>query len=131
MHAIFVGISQQSAIVREFTLPEGIQYLFIGSLAIILILGVLFWISSVFVVFPVYLLLRTISLPALVVSGLSACLAAMPVWLFLESPGVGNNLGVAGYSACISSPLVTGAITGYMLVRLMKKQENTGPQEML
>jgi hypothetical protein len=124
LHAILFGISHHSDIAREFTLPEGIQYLFVGSLAIILILGVLFWISSVLVVFPMFLLLRTIPLPTLVVSGLSACLAAMPVWFFLESPGVGNNLAVAGYSACLSSPLVTGAITGYMLVHLMKKQEN-------
>jgi hypothetical protein len=124
LHAILFGISQLSNIARELTLPEGILYLFVGSLAIILIIGVLFWMSSVLVVFPVYLILRTIPLPALVVSGLSACLAAMPVWFFLESPGVGNNLAVAVYSACISSPLVTGAITGYMLVRIMKKQEN-------
>lgn len=124
LHAILFGISQLSIIARELTLPDGILYLFVGSLAIILIIGVLFWMSSVLVVFPMYLILRTISLPALVVSSLSACLAAMPVWFFLESPGVGNNLAVAGYSACISSPLVTGAITGYMLVRLMKKQEN-------
>jgi len=124
LHAIIFGISRHLDIAREFALPEGIQYLFVGSLVIIFILGVLFWISSVLVVFPVYLLLRMIPLPALVVSSLSACLAAMPVWLFLESPGVGKNLSMAGYSACLSSPLVTGAITGYMLVHLMKKQEN-------
>lgn len=129
LHAIWFGISQHSDIARKFILPESIQYLLIGILAIILILGVLFWMSSALLVFPMYLILRTIPLPAFVVSCLSACLAAMPVWFFLESPGVGNNLGVSVYSACISSPLATGAITGYMLVTLMKKQDNNPRHE--
>jgi hypothetical protein len=124
LHAILIGISKPPAIAREVTLPEAIEYLFVGSLGTILILAVLFWLSSVLVVYPAYLILRKIAPPALLVSGLSAFLAVMPVYLFLESPGVGSSLGLAWYSACLCSSLVTGAVTGYMLVHLMKTKEN-------
>ena len=105
-------------------LADGIAFLFFGFLVAALIIGLLFWISSVLVVFPAYLIANVLRPPAFLVSLVSAMIAVLPCWWFLDSPGVGSNLPQSLYLTCLSSPAITGAVTGFMLTWLIQKKEN-------
>ena len=121
---LLFAVSQPSEKFGHIDLPEGITFLFYGSLVGALVIGLLFWVSSLFVVFPVYLIARLLQPSALFASVVSAIIAVLPCWWFLNSPGTGNNLTWPIYMNCLSSTAVTGAVTGFMLIWLMQKKEN-------
>jgi len=128
LQLLLFSVSQPFEQFRQIHLPEGIAFLFYGSLAVILVIGLLFWLSSLLVVFPAYLIARHFHPPAILTSILIAMTAVLPCWWFLDSPGVGNNLPWQIYINFLSSSALAGAVTGFMLIWLIKKKENKSEQ---
>jgi hypothetical protein len=85
------------------------------------IIAVLFWLSCVFVVFPASFLFRALQLSPLIAVGIGGLTGGMICWIFLGNTGYNNYLQWAVYWSCLSSSIVTGSVTSFVLCSLNKR----------
>ncbi|MGJ8635053.1 MAG: hypothetical protein ACSHX7_14150 [Luteolibacter sp.] len=92
----------------------------------VFILAVAYWISSVFIVFPVSFLFRALRISAPTGSVIGVFIAGAVIVSLVRIPGFGNSMDWPSYLFCFSSPLIIGAITGYTLAKILKEGEQVG-----
>ena len=94
-----------------------ILYGFIYVCAVIFLILALFWLSSVLIVFPAFFLFRAIRISAPAGAIMGAAVAGLIAWSILASAVLGNSLPWTLHSSCLSSAIITGGVTGFMLAR--------------
>jgi len=105
-------------------IPWGI----IAASGIFLLLGILFLLSCVLIVFPASFALRVFPIAAAVAGAIGGLLAGLICWTLLSSPGVGNNMPWPVYWSCLSSSVITGVATGYRLCVMTREMKNNPRQ---
>ncbi len=104
--------------------PMVILWVFLGFAMLVFALAVLFWVSSVILVYPASLVYRRLRIRAKE-GGIIGCMAAgLLCWLLLKSPGLGSNMLWQFYWSCLSSSLLAGSITGYVLGKLTAEEQS-------
>ena len=124
LQLIAIGLFQLSTLETQMPAVEIATFVIVGSMWMILVLAILYWLSSIFLVFPFSFLVTAFRIPAWVTGIIGASVAGSFCWFFLSSPGVGNNMHWSLSISCQTSSVITGAVTGVMLALILKKKAN-------
>lgn len=111
---VFHFLSQEPAV----DLLEVVPYCLACAIGIFFMLTAIFWLACFLLVYPASFLSRGFSIPSALAGCIGGVIAGGLCWAAMKSPGVGSNMEWSLYLACISSSLVTGSVTGFMLARL-------------
>lgn len=115
----FVGDTRMHGLEEPtFVFIAGISVLLIGAIGLFLVLAILFWLTSVIIVFPFSLLVKVLSVPRWLTGIIGGLIAGSLCFFFLSSPGVGDSIPLMVWISCLSSSIITGAVTGFMLSQL-------------
>lgn len=99
-------------------------WIFGGLVGVVFVLALLFWASSVILVYPASFLFRIFQINARSGAAIGGFIAGLICWVILESPGVEGNTPWQFYYSCLTSSIITGAATGYMLGQITNKKQN-------
>ena len=124
LQLIAIGIYQLSTAGSQMSAAEIATFVIAGSMWMILALAILYWLSSIVLVFPFSILVTAFRIPAWVTGTVGASVAGSLCLFFLCSLGVGNNMHWSLSISCLSSSVITGAVTGVMLALISKKKPN-------
>jgi hypothetical protein len=111
---VFHLLNQEPAV----DLLEVVPYCIVCAIGVFFLLTAIFWLACFLVVFPASFLSRAFPIPSALAACIGGVIAGGLCWAAMKSPGVGSNMEWSLYLACISSSLITGSVTGFMLARL-------------
>jgi hypothetical protein len=124
LQLIAIGLFQFSNVKPQVSAAEITMFVMVGSMWMIFILAILYWLSTIVIVFPFLFLVTAFRIPAWVTGVIGASVAGSFCWFFLSRLGVADNMDWSLSISCLSSSVMTGAVTGAMLALLSKKKAN-------
>ena len=124
LQLIAIGLFQVSPVETQMPAVEIATFVIVGAAWMIFALAIIYWVSTITIVFPFSFLVTAFRIPAWATGMIGASAAGLSCWFFLSSPGVGNNMHWSLSISCLSSSAITGAVTGVMLALLSRKEAN-------
>lgn len=94
----------------QMDVPSLVGWCIMGGVWIFFNLAVLYWLSCILIVFPASFVFRVFPIPTSVAVGVGGAIGGLICWMQLEF----NMLWVPCF-ACLSSSIITGSVTGFML----------------
>lgn len=120
-----ICIFQLSTVERLMPAAEIAMFVIVSSMWMIFVLAIFYWFSTIVIVFPFSFLVTAFRIPAWASGIIGASVAGSFCWFFLSSLSVGNNMDLCLRISCLSSSVITGAVTGFMLALLSTKTNKT------